>query len=149
MSIQQRNDPRVITVDRPTAEVLRSETLVVLESNSHHFDDVERFSAAGRRAVRAVYADAFAVLDAVGWGGAGADGREAPPPPAPVAVPLTAGHMAQLRGRRRDLGHLNLDRLSPLAAEPPDPAAIDATRRAAQALDRLQSAFTRPPAPAA
>lgn len=149
MSIQQRNDPRVITVDRHTAEVVRSETLVVLESNSHHFEDVERYGAAGRRAVRAVYADAFAVLDAVGWGGAGADGREQPPPPSPVAIPLTAGHMAQLRERRRDLGHLNLDRLSPLAAEPPDPAAIDATRRAAQALDRLQNAFTRPPAPAA
>jgi hypothetical protein len=54
--------------------------------------------------------------------------------------------MAQLRARRRDLGHLNLDRLSPLAAAPPDPAAIDATRRAAQALDRLQNAFTRPAA---
>jgi hypothetical protein len=145
MSIQQRNDHRVITVDRETAQVLRSATLVVLESNTHHIEAVEHYGAAGRRAVRAVYADAFAVLDAVGWGGAGADGTEPPPPPEPVAVPLTAGH-TQLRARRRDLGHLNLDRLSPLAAEPPDPAAIDATRRAAQALDRLQNAFTRPAA---
>lgn len=149
MSIEQRNDPRVLTVDRATAAVLRAETLVVLEANSHHFDEVERYGAAGRRALRAVYADAFAVLDAVGWGGAGADGREPPLPRSPVAVPLTAGHMALLRERRRDLGHLNLDRLSPLAAEPPDPEAIAATRRAAQALDRLQTAFTRPPAPAA
>jgi hypothetical protein len=141
MSVQQRNDPRVLTVDRPTAEVVRAETLAVLEVNSHHFDDVERYGAAGRRALRALYAEAFAVLDAVGWGD--------DPPPASVAVPLTAGHMAQLRERRRELGHLNLDRLSPLAAEPPDPEAIDATRRAAQALDRLQTAFTRPAAPAA
>jgi hypothetical protein len=145
MSIQQRNDPRVITVDRATALVLRAETLVVLESNSHHFEEIERYGAAGRRTLRAVYADAFAVLDAVGWGGAGADGREPPAPPEPVAVPLTAGHMAQLRERRRELGHLNLDRLSPLAAAPPDLAAITATRRAAQALDQLQNAFTRPP----
>jgi len=149
MSIEQRNDPRVITVDRATAAVLRAETLVVLESNSHHLEDVERYGAAGRRALRAVYADAFAVLDAVGWGGAGADGREPPVPPSPVAVPLTAGLMAQLRERRRDLGHLNLDRLSPLAAEPPDLAAITATRLAAQALDRLRTAFTRPPVPTA
>jgi hypothetical protein len=141
MSIRQRNDRCVLTVDRATAEVVRVETLVVLEVNSHHFEEVERYSGAGRRALRAVYVDAFAVLDAVGWGD--------DPPPASVSVPLTSGHMAQLRERRRELGHLNLDRLSPLTAEPPDPEAIETTRRAAQALDRLWTAFTRAAAAAA
>jgi hypothetical protein len=50
-----------------------------------------------------IYRDAFAVLDALGW----------PPDAAAttVDVPLTAGHVEQLRRRRRDLGYTNLDRL--------------------------------------
>jgi hypothetical protein len=133
MSMQQRNDACHVTVDREVGEVLRHQTLVVLEANHHYFEDVRLLGPEARRALAAIYRDAFAVLDAVGWD----DG--APPPPA-VAVPLTAGHMAQLLRRRRDLGHANLDRLDhdgPAA----DPAALTADRRAAQALDRLQATY--------
>jgi hypothetical protein len=77
-----------------------------------------------------IYRDAFAVLDAVGWSGSAGAAE-------PVAVPLTAGHVQQLWRRRRELGHTNIDRVGgggDIATMRP---AIDATRVAAQVLDRL------------
>ncbi len=49
-------------------------------------------------------------LDAIGW-------RCPEPPPATVDVPFTAGFVEQLRQRRYDLDHTNIDRLSTLDAE--------------------------------
>ncbi|HEY6758454.1 MAG TPA: hypothetical protein VI318_03155 [Baekduia sp.] len=137
MSIAQGNDEGVIEVDRTVGEVLRQQTLVVLEANHHYFEDVTALSPAGRRALRDIYADAFAVLDAVGWGDA-----DDPPPPGRVEVPLTAGHMAQLARRRRDLGHTNIDRLD-LDGPDADATALTADRQAALVLDRLQADYAR------
>jgi len=55
--------------------------------------------------VWALVRDAFAVLDAIGW-------RRPEPPPESVDVPFTAGFVEQLRQRRYDLGHTNIDRLN-------------------------------------
>jgi hypothetical protein len=137
VSIEQRNDTCVITVGREVGAVVRSQSLAVLEHNHQYFEEVRRFGPEARRALAAIYRDAFAVLDAVGWG---------PPPDGPggpisFAVPLTAGHMEQLARCRRDLGRTNLDRLDRDGPEHVDRAALDADREAAQVLDRLAAEF--------
>lgn len=131
MSTSQRNDACVISVDRPTGDALRLQTLVVLEANHHYFEDVRELGVAARLALAAIYRDAFAVLDALGWDEAGdRDGA--------VDLPLTAGHVAQLRRRRRDLGHTNLDRLDDGVV---DVLVLAPARVAAQALDRVFAAY--------
>jgi hypothetical protein len=130
MSTQQRNDACLITVDPLEADVLRHQTLVVLEANHHYFEDVRDFGPEAQFALSVIYRDAFAVLDAVGWSGSAGAAE-------PVGVPLTAGHVGQLWRRRRELGHTNIDRVEgggDIAAMRP---AIDAARVAAQVLDRL------------
>jgi hypothetical protein len=140
MSTQQRNDACRVAVDPHVADILRAQTLAVLEANHHHFEDVRDFPPSGRLAVAAIYRDAFAVLDAVGW-----------VPPTELAataveVPLTSGHANQLRRCRQDLGRTNLDRLHTLdqTTDPGERArirkAIDADRIAADALDGLLGA---------
>jgi hypothetical protein len=144
MSTKQRNDACRIAVGPQVADVLRVQTLAVLEANHHHFEELGGLAPSGQLALAAIYRDAFAVLDALGW---------APPTDAAVAaatptvdVPLTAGHADELRACRYDLARTNLDRLDTLRRTT-DPAkraaireAIDADRTAGQALDRLLSA---------
>jgi hypothetical protein len=137
MSTEQRNDACVITVDRQVGEILRQQTLIVLEANHHCFEDVRDLGPAAQLALSRIYRDAFAVLDALGWdpdgsADAGAGAGDA------TDVPLTAGHMEQLCRRRRDLGHTNLDRLDVGVV---DAARLAPDRLAAQALDRLRAAF--------
>jgi hypothetical protein len=135
MSTEQRNDACVITVDRQVGEVLRQQTLIVLEANHHCFEDVRDLGPEAQLALSRIYRDAFAVLDALGWdpgAGAAAGARDA------TDVPLTAGHMEQLCRRREDLGHTNLDRLDDGVV---DAARLAPDRLAAQALDRLLAAF--------
>jgi hypothetical protein len=134
MSSAQRNDACLVTVDREVGAVLRHQTLVVLEANHHAFEDVLLLGTDARRALSAIYRDAFAVLDAVGWGEE--DARDA------ADVPLTAGHLEQLARRRLDLGHTNIDRLE-LDGPAVDRAALTADRRAAEVLDGLRVAFAR------
>ena len=134
MSSAQRNDVCLITVDREVGDVLRHQTLVVLEANHQYFEDVVLFGPDARRALAAIYRDAFAVLGAVGWG----EDEVVPS----AEVPLTAGHLEQLARRRRDLGHANIDRLQ-LDGPAVDRAALTADRCAAQTLDRLRVAFAR------
>jgi hypothetical protein len=137
VSIEQRNDTCVITVGRQVGEVVREQSLAVLEYNHHYFEELRRFGPEARRALATIYRDAFAVLDAVGW---------APPPDGPDApvsfsVPLTAGHVEQLLRCRCDLGRTNLDRVDRDGPERLDRAALDADREAAQVLDRLAAEF--------
>jgi hypothetical protein len=141
MSTPQRNDARVIAVDPSLVEILRLQTLVVLEVNHHYFEDIRTLSALARHALATIYRDAFAVLDAVGWTPA--------PNRATTDVRLTAGHIAQLRRRRHDLGRTNLDRLDTrdqltTASFVRDlDAEIAWDRTAAKGLDKLIAAYRR------
>jgi hypothetical protein len=138
VSTQQRSRVSTIVVDSQTASVLRRQTLIVLEANHHHFEELLEFGAEAQYALSVIYRDAFAVLDALGWpAAAAADAGTA-------SVPLTDGHVDQLRRRRHDLGATNIDRLDGIE----DAAAIaairpqlDADRSAAQTLDRVFAAY--------
>jgi hypothetical protein len=127
MSTQQRNSACVVSVDPSTADVLRQQTLVVLEANHYFFEEILEFGPEAQHALSVVYRDAFAVLDAVGWG-------RPVEPPATVDVPFTAGFIEQLHRRRYDLGHTNVDRVQ---QESWDRTLVDRDREAAITLDRL------------
>jgi hypothetical protein len=141
MSTPQRNDPCWIPVGPPAADILRTETLVVLEANHHLFEDVGDFGPPAQLALSSVYRDAFAVLDAVGW--------TPPADPTTVDVPITDGHADQLHRRRYDLGRTTLDRLDTLehTTDPVERATIQTTidteRTAAETLDALLAAYHR------
>ncbi len=126
MSTQQRNSACLVSVYPSTADVLRHQTLVVLEANHYYFEDILEFGPEAQHALSVIYRDAFAVLDAIGW--------RRPDEPATVEVEFTAGFIEQLHRRRFDLGHTNIDRVS---QETWDQAAVDRDREAAITLDRL------------
>jgi hypothetical protein len=141
MSTPQRNDARIIAVDPHLGEILRRQTLVVLEANHHYFEDMRTVSAPAQRALASIYRDALAVLDALGW--------TPDPNPATTDVPLTAGHVAQLRRRRYDLGRTNLDRLdtrddlTTTGSIRDVDTDIGSDRTAAKGLDKLIAAYRR------
>jgi len=139
VSTHQRTHARIVAVEPSLVDALRDQTLVVLEANHHHFEELRDFGPEAQHALSLIYRDAFAVLDAIGW----APGDEHAEP---VAVPLSAGHVEQLHHCRHDLGRTNLDRLDRLdAGDPPTDldAQITTDRLAAQALDRIFSAWGR------
>ena len=137
MSTQQRNDACLVPVDPSQADVLRLQTLRVLEANHDFFEDLLEFGPEAQHALSVIYRDAFAVLDALGW--------RRPEHPTTVDVPLSTGHIDQLRRRRYDLGHTNIDRLTTRdqATDPSVIATIDQAiatdRLAARALDQLMA----------
>jgi hypothetical protein len=141
VSTFQRTDVSHVPVDPSTIDVLRRQSLIVLEANHDLFEDLLDYGPEAQHALSLIYRDAFAVLDAIGWA--------TDAPAEPVDVPLTARHVEQLHRRRHDLGRANLDRLD-VRDELTDPdelaeidAEITADRLAAQALDRLFSAWAR------
>lgn len=134
MSIEQRNDVCVVPVDREVGEVVRSQTIVVLEANHYYFERIEDFGPEAQYALSVIYRDAFAVLDALGW-----DPRVARDGDGVTGVPLTPGHVDQLRKRRFELGHRNIDRLA--HDEPRED--LERDRAAALTLDRLFGMWTR------
>jgi hypothetical protein len=133
MSIKQRNDVCVVEVDREVGDVVRSQTIVVLEANHYYFERIEDFGPEAQYALSMIYRDAFAVLDALGWDPGAARGDEL------IGVPLSPGHVEQLRKRRRELGHRNIDRLA--HDESREDVARD--RAAALTLDRLFGMWAR------
>jgi hypothetical protein len=110
MSAIKRNDAMLVGVDPSTADVLRQQTLVVLEANHYFFEEILAFGPEAQFALSQIYRDAFAVLDVIGW-------RRPEEPPETVNVPITPGHAEQLFHRRYDLGHTNIDRLATRDAE--------------------------------
>jgi hypothetical protein len=136
MSTAQRNDACLVSVDPSTADILRRQTLIILEANHYYFEEILEFGPEAQYALSVIYRDAFAVLDAIGW-------RRPEDPLATVDVPLTAGFVDQLRQRRYDLGHTNIDRLSTRDAEDDDgerariDAEVEADRFAAIVIDEL------------
>jgi hypothetical protein len=141
MSTAQRNDARLIPVDPQLGDILRTQTLAVLEFNHHYFEDLREYGHQAQLALSIIYRDAFAVLDALGW--------RTDPDATTTDVPLSAGHIEQLARCRYDLGRTNLDRLDDRdATTDPDVIAeidseIRANRTAAQSLDRLMSAYNQ------
>ncbi|HEX5924549.1 MAG TPA: hypothetical protein VFY45_12000 [Baekduia sp.] len=138
MSTTQRNDAWRLAVDPQVADVLRLQSLIALELNHHHFEDVRDFPPEGQRALSILFRDVLDVLDAVGW-------EQPINPTATIDVPLTSGYIDLLRERRDDLGLATTDRLpeadEPITAE--TLASIIAARDAAQVLDRLIATFER------
>jgi hypothetical protein len=136
MSTPQRNRTLMIAVDPSVGDVLRTQTLLVLEFTHHLYEDISSFCPEAQYALSVIFRDAFAVIDAVGW-------QRPDEPPERVEVPLTAGHVEQLRRRRYDLAMTNIDRLpddnGPISPETLEE--ITADRLAAGALDRLMGRF--------
>lgn len=132
MSNPHPTDARTVSVDHEVIAAIREQSLVTLEANHHYFEEVESFRAPARKALTKIYRDAFATLDAIGW-----DAAEAPPipPDAKVDVPLTPGHVEQLRTRRFELGHANIDRVEHSSSW--TIADLEPDREAGKALDRL------------
>jgi hypothetical protein len=138
MSTQQRNHACVVRVDPSTVNVLRRQTLVVLEANHYFFEDILEFGSEAQHALSVIYRDAFAVLDAIGWSPDPAAGS--------IDVPLTAGHIDQLRRCSYDLRVTNINRSDQLDAATNQEAAairadLDANRAAVRTLDRLFSDY--------
>jgi hypothetical protein len=138
MSTEQRNDVHVVTVPRDVIDAVREQSLVTLEANHHYFEEVESFGAPARQALAKIYRDAFATLDAIGWD-ATEDAADPGPDAADVPVPLTAGHVEQLRARRFELGHANIDRVERSSGW--TIADLEPDRQQANALDRLFGAW--------
>jgi hypothetical protein len=135
MSTHQPNaDVRVLAVSPDTADVLRVEAKKVLMFNHEYFEDFLDFGPEAQYALSKIYRDAFAVIDAVGW-------DRDPEAGETIDVPLTFGHIDQLRRRRWDLGATNIDRLDDVPVgtpiEPDLLAEITKDRLAAGALDRV------------
>jgi hypothetical protein len=131
MSIKQRNDVCVVPVDREVGAVVRSQTIVVLEANHYYFERIEDFGPEAQYALSVIYRDAFAVLDALGWDPGAARDDDV------VDVPLTPGHVEQLRKRRFELGHRNIDRMAHDASRDEAREDVERDRAAALTLDRL------------
>jgi hypothetical protein len=138
MSTQQRNSACLVRVDPSTVDVLRRQTLVVLEANHYFFEELPEFGPEAQFALSQIYRDAFAVLDAIGWAENQAAG--------PIDVPLTEGHIDQLRRCSYDLRVTNINRSDQLDATTDHEAAairadLDANRAAVRTLDHLFSDY--------
>ena len=141
MSTAQRNDARIIAVDRHLGDILRTQTLAVLEFNHHSFEDLRDLDPEAQLALSVIFRDAFAILDTLGWH---------PNPAATTTfIPLTSGHINQLTRCRDDLERTNLDRLDTrdTATSADGLAVIDGQigldLNGARALDRVHSLYQR------
>jgi hypothetical protein len=140
MSTAQRSHACLVRVDPSAVDVLRHQTLVVLEANHYFFEELPNFGPEAQFALSQIYRDAFAVLDAVGW--------SPDPVTRPIDVPLTAGHIDQLRRCSHDLRVTNINRSDQLdTASDQEAAAIRddlaANLAAVHTLDQLFSDFAR------
>jgi hypothetical protein len=141
MSAQQGSYGCRITVDRQTADILREESKLVLVFNHETFEDFSDFPPVGQEALADIFCDAIAVIKAVGW-------KPSPDGAEQFDIPLTTGHIEQLRKRREDLDAFILDLLSDLEQTETDEqaATIDAeittTNLATETLDRLFTDYT-------
>jgi hypothetical protein len=94
---------RLVTVDAELREVLRSQTLMVLEFGHEPFEQLRDLQPAELLALATTFRDAFAILDVIGW----------LPTPQTIAVEveITPSHLAQLERRRADLEQSILEQL--------------------------------------
>jgi hypothetical protein len=140
MSTPQGNPACRITVDPPTADVLRVETKKVLMFNHDPFEDFMDYVPTKQLALADVYRDATAVIDALGWD------PEMAPHTDDFEVPLTRGHIDQLHERRCDLLATNLDLLTDIGADNDTNAVVMAeihhNRHGVEALNRVFDAYS-------
>jgi hypothetical protein len=142
MSAQQGIYACRITVDRQTADILREESKLVLVFNHETFEDFSDFTPVDQQALADIFSDAIAVIKAVGWEPE-PDGAEQ------FEIPLTAGHIEQLRKRRADLDAFIRDLLWDLEQTETDEQAatveaeIATTHLATETLDRLFTDYIR------
>ena len=85
----------VVTVDPGLREVLRSQTLLVLEFKHEPFEDLRDLEPAELLALAAIFRDAMAVLDTIGW--------LPTEQTTTVEVAISPGHLAQLEWLRADV----------------------------------------------
>ena len=134
------NIGRVVVVDPGLREILRSQTLLVLEFSHEQFEDVCDVEPAELLATASIFRDAITVLDTIGW--------LPSTQTTTIDVTITAGHLAQLERLRADLAMsilASLDSRDDLTA-PEDIARLDqalaADRLIAQGLLRIVRAGT-------
>ncbi len=135
--------PRLVTVDAELREVLRSQTLMVLEFGHEPFEQLRDLQPAEVLALATTFRDAFAILDVIGW----------LPTPQTIAVEveITPSHLAQLEHRRVDLEQSIVEQLDNRQGltNPDDiayaEAAIAADRLTADGLLRILRAGTVEP----
>jgi hypothetical protein len=110
----------VRTIEPALRDLLRSQTLVILEFAHERWEDARDLPPSELLTVAAIFRDALAVLDTIGWLAGEHDAI-------PAEVPITAGHVAQLRWLRDDVAMsvvTNLEGRDDLA-DPDDIAAVD------------------------
>jgi predicted component of type VI protein secretion system len=129
------NIARVVTVDPGLREVLRSQTLLVLEFNHEPFEDLRDLAPAELLTSAAIFRDAITVLDTIGW----LPSKQT----ATVELSVSAGHLAQLERLRADLTQSIVEGLDSREelTEPEDIARFDeavaADRRTVDGLRQL------------
>jgi hypothetical protein len=132
----------VLAADPELVDVLRLQTLLVLEDNHEPLEEVCDLAPGELLDVASIFRDGIVALDAIGW--LQTEQTKA------MDLVLTAGHVAQLRRRRAEVAMTIVDRLvSRERLTEPDEiaeadAVIDADRRAAYGLLRLLRACGRP-----
>jgi hypothetical protein len=140
MSAHQGNSACRITVDPPTADLLRIEAKKVLMFNHEPFEDYLDYTPRRQLMLADIFRDATAVIDALTWD------PDMAPHTNDFDVPLTAGHIQQLHKRRCDLLDTNLDLLTDIGADNDINALvmadIHANRRSVEALNKVFDAYS-------
>jgi hypothetical protein len=135
MSAPQGSYARRITVSPSDADVLRVEAKKVLMFNHEPFEDFLVYVPVKQLELAAIFRDATAVIDALGWD------PDICVPNRSVEVPLTHAHIEQLHKRRTDLLDTNLDLLTDIGADNTTNATvmsdIHANRHSVEALNRV------------
>ncbi|MCW2994137.1 MAG: hypothetical protein JWQ18_1632 [Conexibacter sp.] len=103
VAARSRPQRRVVSLDPGLREVLRSQTLQVLDYNHHRFEEVLDLAPAELLDAAAIFRDALAVLDTIGWLPTAQNET--------VTVTIAPGHLVELDRLRADLAMRVLDRL--------------------------------------
>lgn len=90
------NIPVVRLIEPGLRDLLRSQTLVILEFTHERWEEARDLRPSALLIIAAIFRDAFAVLDTIGWLAGEHDAT-------PAEVPITHGHVAQLRWLRDDV----------------------------------------------
>jgi hypothetical protein len=87
---------RIVVIEPGLREVLRSQTLAILDFTHDRFDEARDLEPSKLLAAASIFRDAIAVLDTIGWVAGEQDQR-------PARVTMTRGHLAQLQWLRGDV----------------------------------------------
>lgn len=103
MSTSEPSGASTIAIDPALGEILRDQTLLILEIKAGSFEEARELPPDELEALASTFRDAFVVLDTIGW--LPEQQTET------VLVTITAAHLAQLEHMRADLGIGVFDRL--------------------------------------